>query len=116
MSVEKPDADMKFEGVRRSPKVLVSILNWNRAGRTVECLESLQQEVIDSGADVTVLVIDNGSAQADYAIVEEASSRYRERGATVSHGTCMASSSRYTGTLAPWHPGVTASKPTVVGR
>lgn len=47
------------------PKVLVSILNWNRAAKTLHCLESMKDQRAQTRADVTVLVIDNGSRQED---------------------------------------------------
>jgi GT2 family glycosyltransferase len=54
------------------PKVLISILNWNRAEKTRECLLSLKEEIAGAGADVTVLVIDNGSSDDDFASVQQA--------------------------------------------
>lgn len=50
----------------RMPTVLVSILNWNKAAVTLECLATLRQTACPS-AQVDVLVIDNGSEQAEYA-------------------------------------------------
>jgi GT2 family glycosyltransferase len=48
-----------------TPRVLISILNWNKAAVTLECLASLRHMVRD-GMQVDVLVIDNGSDQGDY--------------------------------------------------
>lgn len=51
-------------------RVLVSILNWNKAGATLECLTSLRQMPADD-IDVDILVIDNGSEQADYEMLQQ---------------------------------------------
>src|SRR4051812_16158036 len=51
----------------RKSKILISILNWNGARKTLACVESLQGELALVDADVTVLVIDNGSRQEDVA-------------------------------------------------
>ena len=48
------------------PSVLISILNWNNAGETINCVASLLDEAKSPAADVQIRVIDNGSAQADY--------------------------------------------------
>lgn len=48
-------------------KVLVSILNWNGAGKTLKCVQSLQGEAALVDADVALLVIDNGSTEDDVA-------------------------------------------------
>lgn len=55
------------------PKVLISILNWNGAAKTLHCLESIKDEqaVASAVADVSVLVIDNGSAPDDRARLEK---------------------------------------------
>lgn len=47
------------------PSVLISVLNWNKAQTTLQCLSSLLAMDRD-GLRVNVLVIDNGSEQADY--------------------------------------------------
>jgi len=52
------------------PRVLISILNWNRAPKTLHCLASLQDQPPLTQADVTVLVIDNGSGADDVAALE----------------------------------------------
>lgn len=49
------------------PKVLISILNWNGAAKTLTCVESLKGEAALVDADVVVLVIDNGSKPDDVA-------------------------------------------------
>jgi GT2 family glycosyltransferase len=54
-----------------TPRVLISILNWNKASDTLECLRSLRHQIRD-GFHVDILVIDNGSTQADYAMLRDA--------------------------------------------
>lgn len=48
------------------PSVMISILNWNSADVTLECLSSLSAMQVDPAMAVRVVVIDNGSAQPDY--------------------------------------------------
>ena len=52
-------------------RVLISILNWNKAQETLECVKSLQSELLHSRAGILVLVIDNGSNESDCAGLEE---------------------------------------------
>jgi GT2 family glycosyltransferase len=52
------------------PRVLISILNWNKAAVTLDCLASLRSMTCD-GMKVDVLVLDNGSNQADYATLRD---------------------------------------------
>lgn len=52
------------------PRVLVSVLNWNRAPKTLHCLASMRDQQAATQADVTILVIDNGSAADDVAQLE----------------------------------------------
>jgi len=54
----------------RHARVLISILNWNGADKTLKCLKSMQQELASTPADVTVLVIDNGSRAEDVAALK----------------------------------------------
>lgn len=56
------------------PKVLISILNWNGADKTLHCLESIKDEQTSASAaaSVSVLVIDNGSRPDDRARLQEA--------------------------------------------
>lgn len=51
------------------PKVLISILNWNGAEKTLHCLASIQDEQTRTSAvaDVSVVVLDNGSRESDLA-------------------------------------------------
>lgn len=49
------------------PKVLISILNWNKAEETLACLSSLETEKAIASADVQIAVIDNGSRPEDFA-------------------------------------------------
>ena len=53
------------------PSVLISVLNWNKAQTTLKCLSSLLEMERD-GMRVDVLVIDNGSEQADYVALRDA--------------------------------------------
>lgn len=54
------------------PKVLVSILNWNGAAKTLHCLASIKDEQATTAnvADVSVLVLDNGSRSEDRAALQ----------------------------------------------
>ena len=56
------------------PKVLISILNWNGAQKTLHCLGSIENEkaLTSAVADVSVLVIDNGSRADDCAALQAA--------------------------------------------
>lgn len=47
-------------------RVLVSILNWNKAAVTAQCLAALEQSEWGD-AQVDIIVIDNGSSEAEYA-------------------------------------------------
>jgi len=51
-------------------KVLISILNWNRAQKTLHCMASLREQQAVSQSDITVLVIDNGSRVDDIGQLE----------------------------------------------
>ena len=53
-----------------SRSVIVSILNWNTAAMTAQCVESVLQLERDEGVQLTVVVIDNGSADADWALLQ----------------------------------------------
>jgi len=55
----------------KQPRVLISVLNWNNASATADCVASLAQMDRD-GLQVDILVIDNGSEQADYLALCEA--------------------------------------------
>lgn len=46
-------------------RVLVSILNWNGAAQTVECVRDLLRQQLPDAARADILVIDNGSAAPD---------------------------------------------------
>lgn len=56
------------------PKVLISILNWNGAQKTLHCLASIgnEQGTTSTVADVSILVIDNGSRTDDRAELQAA--------------------------------------------
>lgn len=51
-------------------KVLISILNWNKARVTLSCIESLQSEIGTNQLEVKVFVIDNGSREEDFNILD----------------------------------------------
>lgn len=55
-----------------TPRILVSILNWNGAAKTLHCLASIKDEqaTTSSVADVSVLVLDNGSRSEDRAALQ----------------------------------------------
>ena len=50
-------------------RVLISVLNWNKAEQTLDCIASLKKMHAED-IDVDILVIDNGSRQEDYAILQ----------------------------------------------
>lgn len=52
------------------PKVLVSILNWNKSRLTLECVASVLADCAQVDADVTVLVLDNGSQSDDVSVLD----------------------------------------------
>jgi GT2 family glycosyltransferase len=54
----------------KTSKVLISILNWNKADETLVCLASLKTEKTVESAEVQIVVVDNGSEPADFAILE----------------------------------------------
>jgi GT2 family glycosyltransferase len=58
--------------LNKKPKVLISILNWNGGQKTLKCLASIKSENATIPADITTLVIDNGSREEDYSLLETA--------------------------------------------
>lgn len=54
----------------KTPRVLISILNWNKADETLDCLAALRKMKVDNG-NVDILVIDNGSAPEDYVNLQQ---------------------------------------------
>jgi len=54
------------------PRVLVSILNWNGTAKTLACLDSMHDQLAATPAEVTTLVIDNGSRSDDAAALAAA--------------------------------------------
>jgi GT2 family glycosyltransferase len=46
--------------------VMISVLNWNSAEVTLQCLDSLMSLLLDPSVSVRIVVIDNGSKEADY--------------------------------------------------
>jgi GT2 family glycosyltransferase len=75
MSLAKSPAAQSWSGAvpTSQPRVLISILNWNGAQKTLKCLESMKHENTVTPAEVTTLVIDNGSRPEDFALLEAAS-------------------------------------------
>jgi len=56
--------------MKQNSKVLVSILNWNTAEMTAKCVDSVLQMDVMSGVQLQVMVIDNGSAAPDWAMLQ----------------------------------------------
>lgn len=69
-------------------KVLVSILNWNGARQTLDCVHDLLRQELPAGASADILVIDNGSAPGDVAVLAQglADLPVALRRETVNHG------------------------------
>lgn len=55
----------------KQKKILISILNWNKAQETLACIKSLENELETTEARVSVLVIDNGSRPEDVCELEK---------------------------------------------
>lgn len=49
--------------------VAVSILNWNTAAMTLACVETVRSLDIPDGVTMHILVVDNGSADEDFALL-----------------------------------------------
>ena len=49
--------------------VLVSILNWNNAARTLDCLASLERMLADGGSGAQIMVLDNASRPEEYKLL-----------------------------------------------
>jgi GT2 family glycosyltransferase len=60
--------------------IVVSILNWNTAEMTLACVRTLLQLDVPDDASMEILVIDNGSADADFATL---SAQAKDHGITV---------------------------------
>ncbi|CAN7659004.1 glycosyltransferase family 2 protein [Pseudoduganella sp. LjRoot289] len=58
------------KSTKENVRVLISVLNWNTAAATLRCVEGLLK--LQTPADTTVecLVIDNGSADADFSLLQ----------------------------------------------
>jgi len=52
-------------------RVLASILNWNSAAATLECVDSLLRQRLPAGVALEIWVIDNGSAPQDAALLAD---------------------------------------------
>jgi GT2 family glycosyltransferase len=55
-----------IDGQPATFSVMISVLNWNSAEVTLECLKSIAAMLPDAGIALTVVVTDNGSREADY--------------------------------------------------
>jgi GT2 family glycosyltransferase len=55
---------------KQNARVLISILNWNKAAETLNCVASIASETAANGLDITTLVIDNGSRAEDFRSLE----------------------------------------------
>jgi GT2 family glycosyltransferase len=53
-----------------APSVLISILNWNNASKTMDCIASLESQLKQNVIRTEVCVIDNGSKLDDYHKLE----------------------------------------------
>jgi GT2 family glycosyltransferase len=56
-------------------KIYIIILNWNKKDLTLDCLSSLEKIKIPPKAQVSTLVVDNGSTDGS---VEEIEARYKD--------------------------------------
>lgn len=50
--------------------VFISILNWNDAASTIQCVHSVRQSAVSSDVAITLVVLDNGSNLADWAALQ----------------------------------------------
>lgn len=51
--------------------VFISILNWNDAASTCNCVRSVNKSIIPNDVTVTVIVLDNGSKAADWTALQQ---------------------------------------------
>lgn len=51
---------------KEKPSIIISILNWNNAEKTLDCIDSLENTIAKTNARIKLLVIDNGSSHDDY--------------------------------------------------
>jgi GT2 family glycosyltransferase len=56
--------------MNQNSKILVSILNWNTAELTAQCVESVLRMDVAPGVELQLLVIDNGSLAPDWATLQ----------------------------------------------
>lgn len=54
-----------------TPKLRISILNWNAAKATLQCIEALDQVLQGVNVNAQLRVVDNGSVEADFRLLEE---------------------------------------------
>lgn len=57
-------------GSDRNVTVLISILNWNTANKTVRCVHTLLPQIVSSHMTFEIAVTDNGSASDDFRRLE----------------------------------------------
>src|SRR4051794_16885940 len=65
MSLRRPDVPTR---AHRRARVCAIIVNWNQAGATLECLQSLEDSSVVPDA---VVVVDNGSGESDRQVLEK---------------------------------------------
>ena len=50
--------------------VIISILNWNDAASTLRCVKAAHQSAVPTNVVVTLTVLDNGSSQSDWVLLQ----------------------------------------------
>lgn len=58
--------------------IYISILNWNDATSTIQCLSSLENSKIPDGYEVAIFIVDNGSNATDKTQLAEGLSKYKD--------------------------------------
>jgi GT2 family glycosyltransferase len=56
----------------QNPAVMISILNWNTAPVTLQCVNSLLSMTVAAGMSISIVVIDNGSNDKDWRLLHDA--------------------------------------------
>lgn len=51
--------------------VFISILNWNDAASTLQCVQAVRQSIVSNDVTITLIVLDNGSKPADWAALQQ---------------------------------------------
>ena len=67
MNPETQPLDSTNSAVKKS--VLISVLNWNTASTTLKCIKSLPALDDDPSIKIKIVVIDNGSAEVDWNLL-----------------------------------------------